>query len=313
MVEFRCDLDEPGVGVDRDEPSVEEGMQVAAEQQAAARVVGGVGAVQVQMGGFEGSGWLGAGEGARFAVAGQHFFAEALLADPGLGERQGVTAGDAFVAMLRGLPPGGAGDQVRVEDGLKVRQVQTAHGVLLCVAYVGGGEFSRGERAVSWTPGTRIVGREHLDGEFFLGRDVELRDAPRAPIRELLSRAVLEVGARAVRAAVPDLPARCSLDAVDPPGAEDHAVVADDRKVSRQEVPAVRNGGVPYIAHAKLVGIRELAVRSRREAQQAPGAKRPDPRRRHELSVQPYDPSIRHVETDSRVNMLGSLCLIYNR
>jgi len=73
-------------------------------------------------------------------------------------------------------------------------------------------------------------------------------------------------------APVSDLAARCGLDAVDPSCAEDDAVVADHRKVSWQDVAAVRDGRGPDVADAQLVWIRRRAVCRSGQAQQAPAA-----------------------------------------
>jgi hypothetical protein len=106
------------------------------------------------------------------------------------------------------------------------------------------------------------------------GRDIELSGACGAPVRKLPLAAVLKVRARAVWTAVPDLAAGRGLDAVDPPGAEDDAVVAYHGQVAGHDVPAVRHSGVIDIADAQLVRVNGRAMRRGGQTQQAPGAER---------------------------------------
>ena len=83
-------LDGPVIWIDRDEPAIEQSMQVASQEQPASEVVLGTFAVEVEVRGFERSGWLRPGEGAGFAVPGKHGFPESLLAKPSLGEPESV-------------------------------------------------------------------------------------------------------------------------------------------------------------------------------------------------------------------------------
>lgn len=200
-------LDGPVVWIDRNEPSVEQRMQVASQKQPASRVVFRIFAVEVEVRGFERSGWLRAGEGAGFAVAGEHGFTESLLAKPGLGEPESVTAGDSVILSCVGSPPGVTGDQMCLQDRPQLRHVQAPDRMLLSSGEVGRIEVVLCERLVRRPPRAGVVGGEHLNAEFFLGWHVELGHAVGAPVDELLARPVLEVRARAVWAPVSDLTA----------------------------------------------------------------------------------------------------------
>jgi hypothetical protein len=265
-------LDGPAVWIDREEPSVEQSMQVASQEQSASRVVLRRCAVEVKMRGFERSGWLRTGEGAGFAEAGEHGFPEPLLAKPGLAKSQRVAAGNSLILPGIRAPPGGAGDQMGVQNRPELGHVQAADRVLLRSGDVGRMESALGKGLVRWPPRPGVVGGEYLDSELFLSWYVELRRAAGAPVAELPSRPVLEIRAGAVRAPVSDLAARRCLDAVDPSSAEDDAVVTDHREVPRGDVAAIRDGRVPDVANAQLVWVRRCAVRRGGQAQQAPGA-----------------------------------------
>lgn len=72
-------LDGPAVWVDRYEPSVEEGVQVASQEQSAPCVVLGRCAVEEEVRRLERSRWLRTCESTGFAKAGEHGFPESLL------------------------------------------------------------------------------------------------------------------------------------------------------------------------------------------------------------------------------------------
>src|SRR6202034_569539 len=92
-----------------------------------------------------------------------------------------------------------------------------------------------------------VVRREDLDGELFFRGGIELCRAGCAPVGELFLGPVLEVGAGAVRAPVPDLAAGGFFDAVDPSGGQDALVIADHSKVTDFDVAAVGNGVVVHV------------------------------------------------------------------
>ena len=262
-------LDGPAVWIDREEPTVEQGMQVASQEQSASRVVLGRCAVEVEVRGFERPGWLRTGEGAGFAEAGEHGFPESLLAKPGLAESHPLAAEDSLILPGVRAPPGATGDQVGVQDRPEPGHVQAADRVLLRSGDVSRIESALRKGPVRWPPHPGIVGGEYLDYELLLSRYVELRRAVGAPVAELPARPVLEIRAGAVRAPVSDLAARRCLDAVDPSSAEDDAVVTDHREVPRGDVAAIRDGRVPDIADAQLVWIGRCAVAVRLRRLQA--------------------------------------------
>jgi hypothetical protein len=68
------------------------------------------------MGCFKGARVLRAGEGAGFAIAGEHCLAEPLLADSGLAQPDPVTARDSFVLPYVRAPPWRTGHQVGFQD-----------------------------------------------------------------------------------------------------------------------------------------------------------------------------------------------------
>ena len=83
--------DGPGFWIDSEKPSVEQGVQVASQEQAALEVMFGVVTVEVKIG-LECSGWLRAGKGAGFTEAGEHGLAESLLAKSRLTQSQHVAS-----------------------------------------------------------------------------------------------------------------------------------------------------------------------------------------------------------------------------
>ena len=211
--------------------------------------------------------WLWTGERAGFAEAVEHGFAESLLAKPGLAESQAVAAGDSLILLGICPPPGIAGDQVGVQNWPELGHVQAADRVLLRPGDVGRIESALGKGPVRWPPRSGVVGSKYLDRELFLIWYVELCRAAGTPEAWLPACAVLEIRAAAVWASVSDLVAGCCLDAVDPPSAEDDAVVTNHRKVPRGDVAAIRYGRIPDVADAQLVGIRRCAMRRGGQAQ----------------------------------------------
>ena len=121
-------------------------------------------AVEVEVRGFERSGWLWTGERAGFAEAIEHGFPESLLAKSGLAEAQPVAAGDSLILLGIRDPPGIAGDQVGVQNWPELGHVQAADRVLLRPGDVGRIESALGKGPVRWPPRAGVVGGKYLDG-----------------------------------------------------------------------------------------------------------------------------------------------------